>query len=46
MLPTTVGATFLDVVRDELESLLTNLRQFLETVQNIVVNKYDHFIII
>lgn len=38
MLPTTVGATFLDVVRDELESLLTNLRQFLETVQNIVVN--------
>ena len=40
LLPISAGSTFLSCISKELESLVTNLKQFVSTVQNIIMNKY------
>ena len=39
LLPAAAGSTFLQLISNELESLILSLKQFIATIQSIVLNK-------
>ena len=40
LLPNTSGSTFLQLIQKELESLILGVKQFVETIQNLILKKY------